>query len=124
MIKLLGLTKLVFSRGRQTIDNVIITQEVIHTLENSKSKKGGLVFKIDLEKAYDKISWNFLKNVLVNFNFNKNWINLIMSCVARGQTSILWNGQALPPFAMAKVSAKGTPSPPTSLCFALNTSLT
>lgn len=45
-----------FILGRTTTDNVIITQEIIHTLRNKKGKPGGMVFKIDLEKAYDFIS--------------------------------------------------------------------
>lgn len=93
--KIVGPNQASFLPGRQTIDNVIVTQEIIHALENSKSKKGGLVFKIDLEKTYDKISWKFLERVLINLNLNNNWVKLIMSCVAQGETAILWNGQKL-----------------------------
>lgn len=39
-----------------TTDNTIITQEIIHSLKNMKSKKCGMIFKIDLENAYDRIS--------------------------------------------------------------------
>lgn len=38
-----------------------------------------MIFKINLEKAYDRISWEFLEKVLRSFNLNENWINLIMS---------------------------------------------
>lgn len=52
------------------MDNIIITQEVLHTLRSKKGGKGGLIFKIDLEKAYDKVSWKFLFDTLIYFNFN------------------------------------------------------
>lgn len=54
-----------FIPGRTTSDNIIITQEVLHTL---RSKKGGMIFKIDLEKAYDKVSWKFIFDTRNFFN--------------------------------------------------------
>lgn len=56
-----------------------------------------MIFKIDLEKAYDKILWEFLQKVLEIFYFPPQWIKLIMSRVTQGETSILWNGGILPP---------------------------
>lgn len=44
-----------FVPGLQSIDNVIICQEIIHTLKNTKAKQGGMVIKLDLEKAYDRL---------------------------------------------------------------------
>ena len=100
--KIVGPCQSSFIPGRQTTDNVIITQEILHSLENSKIKEGGMIFKINLEKAYDCNSWCFLKKVLKNFNLNDNWIDLIMSCISQGETSILWNGQPFPPLKSGK----------------------
>lgn len=52
-----------FIPSRSTNDNVIITQEILHTLRLKKGRKGGMVFKIDLEKAYDKSPGLFLKKL-------------------------------------------------------------
>lgn len=49
-----------FIPGRGTKDNAIMAQEVIHYMHHSKSKRGTIAFKIDLKKAYDRVSWNFL----------------------------------------------------------------
>lgn len=70
--KIVGPNQASFFPGRQTIDNVIVNQETIHTLENSKKKKGGLVFKINLEKACNKILWKFLERDILNFKLNNN----------------------------------------------------
>lgn len=51
-----------------------------------------MILKINLEKAYDKFSWDFLEDTLNFFNFSPSWLNLIMSCVTSVSTSILWNG--------------------------------
>ncbi|XP_057760108.1 uncharacterized protein LOC130980443 [Arachis stenosperma] len=53
-----------FIPGRGTPDNIIVEQEVLHFMKKTKSKKGTLVFKIDLEKVYDRVDWGFLKQTL------------------------------------------------------------
>ncbi|XP_028109540.1 uncharacterized protein LOC114308198 [Camellia sinensis] len=45
-----------FIHGRTTCDNIIIAQEIVHTLRGKKGKTGDLILKIDLEKAYDNVS--------------------------------------------------------------------
>nr|WMB96822.1 hypothetical protein [Solanum melongena]WMB96868.1 hypothetical protein [Solanum melongena]WMB97045.1 hypothetical protein [Solanum aethiopicum] len=63
--KLVGKTQSSFIPGRQTTDNIIVVQEAIHTMRIMKRKKKGvLAMKIDLEKAYDRIRWSFLRQVL------------------------------------------------------------
>lgn len=49
-----------FIPGRGTSDNAILAQEVVHYMHLNKSKQGTIAFKIDLEKAYDRVSWDFL----------------------------------------------------------------
>lgn len=44
-----------FAPGRQSIDNVIICQEIIHTLKYTMAKRGRMVIKLDLEKAHDRM---------------------------------------------------------------------
>ncbi|XP_028104122.1 uncharacterized protein LOC114303175 [Camellia sinensis] len=82
-----------FIPGKNTTDNIIITQEILHTLRHKKGKSGGMIFKIDLEKAYDRLSWTFIKDTLLDFKLNGTWVYLIMSCVTNKHSSILWNGE-------------------------------
>lgn len=71
-----------------------------------------MIFKIDLEKAYDKISWDFLKDTLIYFNFDSTWIKLIMNCVSNASTAILWNGEPLPNFNPGRGLRRGDPLSP------------
>jgi hypothetical protein len=61
-------------------------------MRKSKKKKGDMVFKLDLEKAYDRVNWRFLRNTLVKFNFPAKIISLIMFGLTNASNSILWNG--------------------------------
>ncbi|XP_072087958.1 uncharacterized protein [Arachis hypogaea] len=46
-----------FILGRGALDNNIVTKEILNFMKHTKSKKGTLAFKIDLEKAYDRVDW-------------------------------------------------------------------
>ena len=89
-----------FVPGRKGTDNVIIVQELIRTI----SRKGGvggvgnMAIKIDLEKAYDKLEWSFIRDTLHRANILSRLIDIIMSCVTSVSTSILFNGGCLEEF--------------------------
>lgn len=56
---LVGPAQVSFIPGRQSSDNILVAQELIHTIKRCKSKRGLMSIKIDLEKAYDRVSWSF-----------------------------------------------------------------
>ena len=95
--KLISPLQTAFVPGRKGMDNVIIAQEIIHSLSKKKGNTGYMAIKIDLEKAYDKIEWSFVRKMLVRANFPPNLRDIIMSCVSTVSTSILFNGEALKP---------------------------
>ena len=72
-----------FVPGRRSVDNAIVVQELIHSIGNKNGKVGYMAIKVDLEKAYDKLEWSFIRDVLVNANLPHNLVTLIMSCVFR-----------------------------------------
>ncbi|EOY08834.1 Uncharacterized protein TCM_024073 [Theobroma cacao] len=76
----------------QASDNIIVVQKAIHTMWIMKRKKGALVIKIDLEKAYDRVKWSFLQEVLIEIGLPLNWISLIMNIVQNPTFFVLWNG--------------------------------
>ena len=47
----------------------------------------------DMSKAYDKVEWVFLENVMRKMGFCEQWIGLIMVCVKTVTYSILMNGE-------------------------------
>lgn len=79
-----------FVKGRQIVDGIIVAQEVIHSLKNLRNK--GMMIKLDLEKAYDKLRWEYLQRILKAYGFDHRWKEWIMSMISTPSMSMLLNG--------------------------------
>ncbi|GJX36489.1 cysteine-rich receptor-like protein kinase [Tanacetum coccineum] len=79
-----------FIVGRQILDEILIANEVIRmaSIENLKL----LQFKVDFEKAFDSVNWNFLLDIIRQMGFSLKWITWISSCLSSASISILING--------------------------------
>ena len=55
-------TQASFVSRHQITDNVIIMQELLHTMRHKKGEKGYMAIKFDFENAYDRIQWSFEKD--------------------------------------------------------------
>lgn len=73
------------------MEGVVIAQEVLHDLR--VNKKAGVVLKLDFEKAYDKVSWSFLEEVMRGKGFDERWIGWINQAVKGGRVCIDLNGE-------------------------------
>ena len=71
-----------------------------------------MAIKVDLEKAYDRLEWNFIHKVLQTFHFPDQLIKLIMSCISSTSISILFNGGAIETFSPARGILQGDPLSP------------
>ncbi|RVW92839.1 LINE-1 retrotransposable element ORF2 protein [Vitis vinifera] len=81
-----------FVQGRQILDAVLIANEIVD--EKKRSGEEGVVFKIDFEKAYDHVSWDFLDHVMEKKGFNPRWRKWIRGCLSSVSFAILVNGNA------------------------------
>ena len=51
-----------FVPKRKGVDNAIIVQELIHSMSKKKGKEALMAIKIDLEQAYDRLEWSFIRD--------------------------------------------------------------
>lgn len=54
-----------FIPRRNIHENIVVAQEILQSMHKLRGKKRLFAIKVDLEKAYDMISWNFVNNILI-----------------------------------------------------------
>ena len=79
-----------FVEGRQILDAALVANEVIDSV--LKRKESVVLCKLDLEKAYDRINWDFLLSVMQRMGFGEKWIGWIRWCISTASFSVLVNG--------------------------------
>ncbi|KAG7548127.1 Reverse transcriptase domain [Arabidopsis suecica] len=65
--------KSAFIPGRLITDNVIITHELLHSLRIKKIKHPFMALKLDIAKAFDKVEWTYVDDVLKRLGFAEKW---------------------------------------------------
>lgn len=75
-----------FVPKRQIINNITIVHEVLHSMrrlkkKKEKGKKRFMVLKFNLEKAYDKLSWDFGLDTLRQVRLPDSLMSVVMKCV-------------------------------------------
>lgn len=82
-------------QGRQIIDNIIIVQEVIPSVRTQTSNVGSFVIKVNLEKAYDRINWDFIHDTLEFAGFPLELVCIVMNVICSVKHSVLWDSVLL-----------------------------
>ncbi|XP_027062993.2 uncharacterized protein [Coffea arabica] len=87
-------TQSAFIPERQILDNVIIAHEYMHFLKNKRQgKEGYMAIKLDMAKAYDRVEWQCLMDMMEKMGFCSKWINWIHSCLKTVSYSFNCNGE-------------------------------
>ena len=81
-----------FVEGRQILDAVLISNEAVDSILRRKEK--GILCKLDIEKAYDHISWDFLLQIMERMGFGSKWISWIKWCISTASFFVLINGSS------------------------------
>lgn len=71
-----------FVLGQHITDNIFILQELMSRFRNTKGKKGYIAWKIDLSKAYDRLSCRFVLDVLREMGLCHQLRELISHCLS------------------------------------------
>lgn len=65
---LISAKQMCFVEGRHISDAIIIVQKIVHSLK--KSNNPSMIVNLDMSKAYDRICWGYLVQVLDAFDFS------------------------------------------------------
>lgn len=79
-----------FIPGRVICDNVLLVHELVHDLDR-RARGGNVVLQLDMAKAYDRMSWPFILQILRCFGFSERWVSLIRRAVYGPWFSVLVN---------------------------------
>jgi len=90
-------------------DNILLTYEIMNKFKNIKGKKAWVALKLDMEKAYDRVEWQFLFHALHKLGFHSKWIELLKACISTVSYSVIVNDNVCGFFSSTKGIRQGDP---------------
>jgi hypothetical protein len=111
--KCISETQSTFVPGRSILDNALVAIELVHHMKTkTRIKERSVALKLDISKAYDRIDWAYLKDVMIKMGFSNRWIDWIMMCVKTVDYSVIVNKDMVGPIIPGRGLRQGDPLSP------------
>ncbi|XP_026400051.1 uncharacterized protein LOC113295938 [Papaver somniferum] len=112
MVNIISPMQSAYVPGRLISENICLVQELVQAMKKKKGRTGHLALKMDMSKAFDRLEWKFLMNVLKKFGFSEKFCQLIHQCISTTQIEIMVNGSPSPSFKPTRGIRQGDPLSP------------
>ncbi|XP_039058912.1 uncharacterized protein LOC120202566 [Hibiscus syriacus] len=94
LLDLISLNQTAFVRGRSIIDNTLLAQELVKGY-GRKNISPRCALKIDLQKAFDSLNWDFISSILKAIGLSSIFTKWIETCFKEARYSISFNGSLI-----------------------------
>ena len=71
-----------------------------------------MAIKLDMSKAYDRVEWKFVREIMLRMGFVQNWVDYIMNCMSTISYQVMLNGSIGETFRPTRGLRQGDPLSP------------
>lgn len=108
-----------FMMGRETKDNTILALHVLHWMQNGPSKTLNVVLSMDAKKAFDRVNWTFMMEVLRAISLGERMMGWVSTLYAGPRARVNVNGTLSSGFDIRNGTRQGCPLSPTLFALVL-----
>ncbi|WOK97281.1 hypothetical protein Cni_G05989 [Canna indica] len=101
-----------FIEGRKMQDNILVANEIVNVIHKSKREWPYIILKIDLEKAFDRVSWRAVEKIMSFMEFPDTLKKWILVCLSSARFNCNVNGTLFENFSSAMGVRQGDPLSP------------
>ena len=108
-----------FVKGRLLVENTVLASELINGYHKNSGQKR-ITIKVDIAKAFDTLSWEFLISCLKGMGLPEQFIGWLKECVCTTSFTLGYNGETHGFFKGRRGLRQGDPLSPYLFVIALN----